>query len=290
MGRPRSGGRFPLFASSRSAASASARHRSSGSIATIAFTLGFTRAICARCAAITSRAETFRARTSPASSRALLKHRSSTDAATVSPASAPNAAAAPVRLRNSRRPTSSMGHRCYPIEGASHTRRVRRPLWGRSPWRHGDILERRFAFDHFQLDLSTGRLSGQSGPIALTPKALAVLEYLAARPGQLISKDELLGAVWPGVFLGDGALKVCVSEIRRALGDDARSPRIIETAHRRGYRFIADVLESPPAPSPAPAVPQPASTAAHLPVHYAHSGDVNIAYQVLGTGRSISCS
>jgi pimeloyl-ACP methyl ester carboxylesterase/DNA-binding winged helix-turn-helix (wHTH) protein len=145
-------------------------------------------------------------------------------------------------------------------------------------------LERRFAFDRFQLDLSTGRLNGQSGPIPLTPKALAVLEYLASRPGQLISKDELLGAVWPGVFLGDGALKVCVSEIRRALGDDARSPRIIETAHRRGYRFIADVLETPAAPLPAPTVPQPSSAPAHLPVHYAHSGDVNIAYQVLGTG------
>ena len=76
----------------------------------------------------------------------------------------------------------------------------------------------RFSFDRFLLDLSTGRLSGESGPIPLAPKALAVLEYLAARPGQLISKDELLAAIWPGVFLGDGALKVCVSEIRKEPG------------------------------------------------------------------------
>jgi pimeloyl-ACP methyl ester carboxylesterase/DNA-binding winged helix-turn-helix (wHTH) protein len=146
-------------------------------------------------------------------------------------------------------------------------------------------LERRFSFDRFQLDLSAGRLNGQSGPIPLTPKALSVLEYLAAHPGQLISKDELLGAVWPGVFLGDGALKVCVSEIRRALEDDAKHPRIIETAHRRGYRFIAEVRESPAAPT-APAIPPPApaTAAPHLPVQYARSGDVNIAYQVLGTG------
>jgi len=82
-----------------------------------------------------------------------------------------------------------------------------------------------FSFDRFQLDLSTGRLSGRSGPIPLAPKALAVLEYLAARPGQLIGKDELLAAIWPGVFLGDGALKVCVSEIRRALHDDRRFER-----------------------------------------------------------------
>jgi pimeloyl-ACP methyl ester carboxylesterase/DNA-binding winged helix-turn-helix (wHTH) protein/class 3 adenylate cyclase len=143
--------------------------------------------------------------------------------------------------------------------------------------------ERRFKFEGFQLDLGSGRLSGDAGPIAIAPKALAVLEYLAARPGQLVSKDELLGAIWPGVFLGDSALKVCVSEIRRALGDDAKSPRIIETAHRRGYRFIAPVTDSPPvtaSPAGSSHLPAPAV----LPVHYARSGDVNIAYQVLGSG------
>ncbi len=142
--------------------------------------------------------------------------------------------------------------------------------------------ERCFSFEGFQLDLGSGRLSGNAGPIAIAPKALAVLEYLAARPGQLISKDELLGAVWPGVFLGDSALKVCVSEIRRALGDDAKSPRIIETAHRRGYRFIAAITD---APSIAPSIESPhAFTVPSLSVHYARSGDVNIAYQVLGSG------
>jgi pimeloyl-ACP methyl ester carboxylesterase/class 3 adenylate cyclase len=138
-----------------------------------------------------------------------------------------------------------------------------------------------FSFDRFQLDLSSGRLSGPSGPIPLAPKALAVLEYLAARPGQLIGKDELLAAIWPGVFLGDGALKVCVSEIRRALDDDARKPRIIETAHRRGYRFIAEVVGT----SPRPALPVgPATSSPRLPVQYARSAEVNIAYQVLGSG------
>jgi len=108
-----------------------------------------------------------------------------------------------------------------------------------------------------------------------------VLEYLAARPGQLISKDELLAAIWPGVFLGDGALKVCVSEIRRALDDDARKPRIIETAHRRGYRFIAEVVGTPPKA----AIPVgPSTSLPRLPVQYARSGEVNIAYQVLGSG------
>jgi pimeloyl-ACP methyl ester carboxylesterase/DNA-binding winged helix-turn-helix (wHTH) protein len=141
------------------------------------------------------------------------------------------------------------------------------------------------AFDRFRLDPSSGQLHGESGPIALTPKALSLLEYLASRPGRLIKKDELLDALWPGTFVADGALKVCIREIRRALGDDAQAPRFIETAHRRGYRFIAGVTQSPPAAD----VPRPAVAADPIgvtpgPVQYARSGDVNIAYQVCGSG------
>jgi pimeloyl-ACP methyl ester carboxylesterase len=143
------------------------------------------------------------------------------------------------------------------------------------------VLEPTLRFNQFQLDRAGGTLLGQTGPIPLTPKALALLEYLAARPGRLVTKQELLDAVWPGVFVADGALKVCIREIRRALGDDARTPRIIETAHRRGYRFIAPVTEVTASPPRAAA-----SSVAHDPVavRYAHSGDVNIAYQVLGDG------
>ena len=65
--------------------------------------------------------------------------------------------------------------------------------------------------------------------------------YLAAHAGRLVPKQELLDAVWPGVFVGDAVLKVTIREIRKALGDDPRTPRFIETAHRRGYRFIAPV-------------------------------------------------
>src|SRR5262249_55275714 len=142
-------------------------------------------------------------------------------------------------------------------------------------------------FDRFRLDSPRGPLYDESGPIALTPKALSLLEYLAARPGRLVKKAELLEAVWPGVFVADGALKVCIREIRRALGDDAQSPRFIETAHRRGYRFIADVGRAPatslPAASPPPLIPATLAVTPG-PVQYARSGDVNIAYQLCGTG------
>jgi pimeloyl-ACP methyl ester carboxylesterase len=141
------------------------------------------------------------------------------------------------------------------------------------------------SFEHFRLDPSRGQLYGESGPIALTPKALSLLEYLAARPGMLVKKNELLDAIWPGVFVADGALKVCIREIRRALGDDAQAPRFIETAHRRGYRFIADVVRSgPPAESRRTPAAEPPAAIAPGPVQYARSGDVNIAYQVCGQG------
>jgi len=137
-------------------------------------------------------------------------------------------------------------------------------------------------FDRFRLDVAGGQLYGDSRPVALTPKALSLLEYLAERPGRLLMKAELLEAIWPGVNVADGVLKVCIREIRRALGDDAHAPRFIETAYRRGYRFIGDVARSPTAPAPA-ALPRPLSVSPG-PVQYARSGDVNIAYQLCGSG------
>ncbi len=139
----------------------------------------------------------------------------------------------------------------------------------------------RLAFDRFCLDSDSGDLSGPSGRVPLTPKALSMLQYLASRPGKLVGKDELLDMLWPGVFVDDSVIKVCMREIRRALGDDVRAPRFIETAHRRGYRFIASVKESHPEPA-APSLPS--GLDAHAPVRYARNGSVNIAYQVLGSG------
>ena len=95
------------------------------------------------------------------------------------------------------------------------------------------------AFDRFVLDPIAGCVFGPTAAVPLTPKAYALLEYLAAHPGRLATKRELLDALWPHQCVTDGVLKVCVREIRRVLGDDARAPRVIETAHRRGYRFVA---------------------------------------------------
>jgi DNA-binding winged helix-turn-helix (wHTH) protein/predicted ATPase len=106
----------------------------------------------------------------------------------------------------------------------------------------------------------------------LTRKACAVLQYLVAQPGQLVTKEALFQAVWPETVVSEGVLTNCIAELRQALGDEAKRPRFIATVHRRGYRFIAPLIPPAPAfspasqaPDPAPA-PGPSALAAPLPV------------------------
>ena len=101
--------------------------------------------------------------------------------------------------------------------------------------------DKQIAFDSFRLDLSNECLWQGSDSIKIRPKAFAVLYYLVARPGQLVTKEALLNAVWPDTFVTDAVLKVTVQQLREALEDDPKSPRFIETAHRRGYRFIGNI-------------------------------------------------
>ncbi len=104
--------------------------------------------------------------------------------------------------------------------------------------------EQRIIFDPFSLDLVNECLWQGSKAIKLRPKAFAVLNYLLARPGQLVTKEELLNSIWPETFVSDAVLKVMIRQLREALDDDPKSPRFIETAHRRGYRFIGQIAES----------------------------------------------
>jgi DNA-binding winged helix-turn-helix (wHTH) protein/predicted ATPase len=100
---------------------------------------------------------------------------------------------------------------------------------------------RLIAFDVFTLDPVSESLWRGQERIHLRPKTFAFLHYLAAHPAQMITKERLLDVLWKDCYVGDGALKHCVAEIRRALCDPAEAPRFIETAHRRGYRFIGEV-------------------------------------------------
>lgn len=101
--------------------------------------------------------------------------------------------------------------------------------------------DKRIVFDSFSLDLVNECLWRGSEEIKIRPKAFAVLNYLLNRSGQLVTKEELLNAVWPETFVGDAVLKVTVRQLREVLDDDPKSPRFIETSHRRGYRFIGEI-------------------------------------------------
>jgi DNA-binding winged helix-turn-helix (wHTH) protein/tetratricopeptide (TPR) repeat protein len=101
--------------------------------------------------------------------------------------------------------------------------------------------EQIFLFDSFRFDPANASLRRGKHDVFLTPKAFSMLRYLVEHTGQLVTKDDLWQAAWPGITVTDAALTVCMSEIRKALGDNAKTPRYVETVHRRGYRFIASV-------------------------------------------------
>jgi class 3 adenylate cyclase len=115
-------------------------------------------------------------------------------------------------------------------------------------------LQWRFA--DFRLDPGNACLWRGTQPIALTPKAFDVLQYLITHPDRLVTKDTLLDAVWPETAINDAVLRIAIGELRRALGDAAQAPRFIATVHRRGYRFVAPVAEhTEEVPGPASPVP-----------------------------------
>ena len=112
----------------------------------------------------------------------------------------------------------------------------------------------RLRFAAFELDEGNARLTRNGCALALTPKAFGVLCALARHPGQLLSKDALLDAVWGHRHVSESVLKTTISELRAVLGDDARQPRFVETAARRGYRFIGTPARESPQASVAAAV------------------------------------
>jgi predicted ATPase/DNA-binding winged helix-turn-helix (wHTH) protein len=102
------------------------------------------------------------------------------------------------------------------------------------------------AFGPFVLDCRGGRLLREGRPVEIAPKTLSLLEFLASHPGTLVTKEELLDAVWGHRFVSDSALKVAINGLRAALGEDARQPRWVHTVARRGYRFSGEVQVSRP--------------------------------------------
>lgn len=130
------------------------------------------------------------------------------------------------------------------------------------PWERS---ARAFEFGDFRLDVQQRRLFQRDGtPVPLTARLVDALLFFVERPGQLLEKNLLLDALWPGLVVEENNLSQAISALRRALGDESQASRYIQTVPRRGFRWVAEVVPviepqtaaHEPGPEPAPA-PEP---------------------------------
>jgi TolB-like protein/DNA-binding winged helix-turn-helix (wHTH) protein/Flp pilus assembly protein TadD len=98
-----------------------------------------------------------------------------------------------------------------------------------------------FLVGDWRVDPQANLLTRNGSAVRLEPKMMSVLLLLAENAGQVVSKEKLLDVVWKDVFVSEQALKVTISELRKALADDARNPRFINTIPKKGYQLIAEV-------------------------------------------------
>ncbi|MDQ2780780.1 MAG: transcriptional regulator, partial [Pseudomonadota bacterium] len=124
-----------------------------------------------------------------------------------------------------------------------------------------------YRFHDFELDEGQRQLRSPGGePVTLSPRHFDALLYFVERPGQLLDKDSLLAALWPGLVVEENSLSQTVSTLRRALEDNPQASRFIQTVPRRGFRFVAPVTSAAAATSQ--------SAAAERPVVAESPGDV----------------
>lgn len=105
----------------------------------------------------------------------------------------------------------------------------------------------RLAFGDCVFDSGTREVSRGGRTLELSPKAFALLDILISHRPNAVSKEEIHERLWPGTFVSDASVANQIAELREALGDDARKPKIIRTVHRFGYAFFAAAAARPPA-------------------------------------------
>ena len=120
-------------------------------------------------------------------------------------------------------------------------------------------------FGDFVLDRADERLHGPGGPVKIGHKAYRVLVALIEQEGRLLTKGALFSDVWDGTIVSESALTSVIKELRRALGDESRTPRYIESVYGRGYRFLPPVLTAADENQPARFKTQPQATPAARP-------------------------
>src|SRR5215213_8116235 len=102
---------------------------------------------------------------------------------------------------------------------------------------NGHILQ----FKDFTIDTDQRVLLREGLPVALAPKVFETLLALVENHGRIVLKEELMKRLWPDTFVEEANLTFNIQQLRKSLGDNARSPIYIQTVARRGYRFIAEV-------------------------------------------------
>ena len=98
-----------------------------------------------------------------------------------------------------------------------------------------------FEFDQFRLDVSERLLLREGKPVPMTPKVFDTLLLLVENAGRLVGKNDLMSQIWPDSFVEEGALTRNISDLRKALGENATGRKFIETVPKHGYRFVAEV-------------------------------------------------
>src|SRR5712692_7243062 len=105
-------------------------------------------------------------------------------------------------------------------------------------------IQERYQFGPFRLDPAEHTLLRGDQVVALTPKAFETLALLVRSSGHLVRKEELIERVWRDTIVEEGNLNVIIHTLRKALGDDPRESKYIETVAKCGYRFVADVRKA----------------------------------------------
>ena len=171
-----------------------------------------------------------------------------------------------------------------PIRGASSEGLTLLPLTGErkgAPARGNSVYE----FGPYRLDPAAGLLLREGERVSIPPKALDLLVELIEQRGRMVGKEELMRVIWADTFVEQANLTVTVSLLRKVLGERPDSGQYIETMPRRGYRFAAPVKEvSEDYSDSVRATPSLFVTRSAPETRYAISGEVNIAYQVIGSG------
>ncbi|WP_421852339.1 alpha/beta fold hydrolase [Oricola sp.] len=142
----------------------------------------------------------------------------------------------------------------------------------------------KYVFEDITVDPSTREVFASGNPVDFEPKVLDLLIFLIEQRHRVVSKEDLVEAIWNGRAISDAAISSAVSAARKAIGDDGRRQEYLKTMHGRGLRFVASVVELRQ-DGEAGANPPDASRRHEQEIHYCHSADgTRLAYALAGSG------